>query len=83
MLQYNLRKQNVSVIRLGSLYRQKFRAHHLFDDVHYLGCNVRLFVLLLERDGKVQDCFHEVHKSGVTAHTSDHFACNLAQPNPS
>lgn len=76
---YHLNNPAVSVVKLGTHCCQKVLAHDLFHDVHGTGCNEFLVVLLPERDYKVQDRLHDIHKRDVTARGSGHFIFKLAQ----
>lgn len=70
--QHHLSHCDVSLKCLCTYSYQGFRAQNIFHDVYNSGCNQLLAVLLLEQDGKVQDCLHEIHKRSVPAENYGH-----------
>lgn len=81
MIQYHVRNTYLSVLRLGSHFHQESTANHAVHDVDNLYGKELLLKLLFERDGRVQDYLHEVHKRAVAARNSGHIVRKLAQVN--
>lgn len=78
VLQCNLKITDILVVGLGTHSRQEIRAHHVIHDADNPGCNKFLLIVLLKRNGEVQDCLHKTHKSEDEALNPGHFIFKLA-----
>lgn len=74
-----LRKQPKAVACHRVYFGQEVRPHRVLHALHNTRCNELLLLKLVPRlDGEVQNCFHEIKKRGVTAHSSDQPICKPA-----
>lgn len=81
VLQNHFSDLHICVIRLEARSYQERGAHSVFHEFHSPEPNELLLVFLLKRDGKVQDCFHEMRRRDLgTKNPKPHF-CALNQLN--